>query len=245
MEPITIMIAAMIANAAMQYKASTDAAKRATKQTQLALARQDEYQRKAENVAKDAALKFDAGDRKEKQAVIEEELTQQYTKPMEAAQTINQEAATTQGNVSKDYLAAKATSDARTMESSRALAKLLAKTGAAGNMRMNESFDVGDAATKIGMLGNFSQGQNAADQIAIRSAGTPDAGLILGGQLIGAAGTAYGMGSAASKAASQQAYAQTLAQNGAAGTTTGIGATGAAYNMPNTGVNAFFASIPK
>jgi hypothetical protein len=181
---------AMLAGSAMQYKANTDAARRQEQQTREALARQDGLQRSAEKRALTTAGEFSTDKRAADQAQIEADLTQEFVKPVESAQQINASQSTTQGNVSKDYTAAKAASSVRTMKTAEALARLLGKTTAAGRLRTNESIKVADAAADIDRLGSFSRGQAGADQIAIQAAGRPNAELMLGGSMLQAAGGA-------------------------------------------------------
>jgi hypothetical protein len=202
---------AMIVGAGMQYKANSDAAKRAEQATMQSLQKQRGFQKEAESEAKNAADKYQAETRAEKQQEIEQNLNTEYMQPVEAAQTINQEGATTQGDVSSDYVAAKATSDANTLNSSRNLAKLLAKTSSAGNLRMGEGFDLADSTTKVGQIGSFAKGQAAVDEILIKQAAQPSAGLMGLGQLISALGSFGAMSGALSGAGSAAASGATTA----------------------------------
>lgn len=214
-------LVAMLAGTAMQHKASTDAAQRQEQATREALARQDEFQRMAEKKALDTADDFSADKRQADQAQIESELTQQFTKPVESAQQINAAQATTQGNVSKDYTAAKAGSDLQVMKSAEALARLLGKTTAAGRMRTNEAIKMTDAASGIDRIGNFSRGMAGADQIGIQAAGRPSAGLTLGGSLLQAGGGAALAGGA------NGTIGKLFGGGGGASLGTGIGGTAA------------------
>lgn len=188
-----LAIAALIASlggTALQYKANQDAAARADEETRKALARQDALQREAEQKALGQAQQFNTPDRQVAQQQIEQQLTQEFTQPAESAQNIHAQQATTQGNVSDDYTAAKAASDLNTLKNARALAGLFAKTTAASRLRGNEAIQVADTAAGIDRLGNFSRGQAGADQLAIENAARPDAGTQLVGGLLQAAGTA-------------------------------------------------------
>lgn len=199
-------LVAMAASAAMTYKNNVDAAKRATEQTQRALERQTELQRQAEGKAMDQAKEFNTDDRASDQQAIEAQLTEEFAKPAEAAQTINAKGATTQGDVSSDYLTTKATSDANQMKMARTLAGLLGKTTGANRLRQNEAIDMANTAANIDRLGSFSKGQAGADEIAIQNAARPNAEMGLAASLIGTAGSAglaySGAQAAAAKAAS-------------------------------------------
>lgn len=181
---------AMLAGSGMQYKANKDAERRQEQATREALARQAELQKKAETKALTTADGFSTDKRDAEQAQIEANLTGELIKPVAEAQQINAAQSTTQGNVSNDYTAAKAASNVQQMKTAEALARLLGKTTAAGRLRTNEAIRMTDAAAEIDRLGNFSRGQSGADQIGIQAAGRPNAGLVLGGSLLTAAGGA-------------------------------------------------------
>lgn len=226
MDPISIAaLVAMIAGAGMQYKASTDAAKRAQDEALRGMMRQDEYQRQAEKKALGQAQEFNTDDRAAEQAQIEQQLTQEYIAPAKSATEINSSATTTQGAVSNDYTTAKARSQAEVLKNAESLARLLGKTGAANKLRSNEALRMSDTAAGIDRLGNFSRGMGAVDQYATQQAGRPDAGLMLAGGVLSAAG-GYGLASgagAASTGASASAPAGTLGSGTTAPITTGIG----------------------
>ncbi len=181
-------VVAMLAGAGMQYKASQDASARQQRETLSAMARQRDLQMQAEQKAMDTAKKFAPEDRKQEQGQIEQQLTQELQAPVQSAQQINNAQSTTQGDVSNDYVAAKAASNLNQMKQAESLARLLGKTTAASRLRTNEAIKVADAAAGIDRLGSFSRGQAAADQIGINAAGRPDAGMVLGGQVLGALG---------------------------------------------------------
>lgn len=220
---------AMAAGSALQYKASTDAAKRANAATLRGLANQDQLTRKAEKKALDQAQEFNVDDRKSEQQQIEQQLAQEFIAPVDSAQAINSQTATTQGDVSNDYTSAKAASDLNVMKNARNLAGLLAKTTGAGRLRTNEAVRMADTAADLDRLGSFSRGQAGVDQIAVQNAGRPDAGLQLAGGLLS------GVGSMGVSGAFSGAGAGT-------GSVSGGGIGGVAETYPNAGM-AF--AIPK
>lgn len=181
-------VIAMLAGAATQYKASQDAAERQQREIQASLARQRDLQMQAEDKAKKTAEDFAPETRKEAQGQIEQQLTEEFQAPVQSAQEINNAQSTTQGNVSSDYVAAKAASNVNQLKQAEQLARLLGKTTAASRLRTNEAIKVADAAAGIDRLANFSRGQAGADEIGINAAGRPDAGMVLGGQVLGALG---------------------------------------------------------
>lgn len=244
MEPMTIAaLMAMVAGAGMQYKASTDAQKRTREETMRSLQRQQEYQRQAEAKAMGEAQKYNTDDRAAEQAGIEQQMVQEYMAPVQSAQAINAATTSTQGAVSDDYTAAKARSSVEQASSAHKLARLLAKTGSSNQLRRNEAIRMSDTAAGVGRLGNFAQGMAGADQIGIKAAGTPNAGLMLGGQLLmgaGSVGLASGAGSAGqvagggsgvaatpSVASANMSNASNLSMPLAGSTSGGVGMTGA------------------
>ncbi|MDR1311564.1 MAG: hypothetical protein LBK01_06815 [Burkholderiaceae bacterium] len=190
MWPLIAGVVMAIASAAIQSKNQSDAAKRADRATRDSLARQRQFQIEAEQAALSRAQQFNPEPREQRQASIEADLQAQYEAPALSAQAINENTATTQGNVSDDYLGAKALSDANQQKMAREYARLFAKIGSAENLRMLEGFDMADTASKLNQLQSFSQGQNAADQMKIQEAGQPNAGMGLLSGVLGAAGSA-------------------------------------------------------
>jgi hypothetical protein len=217
---------AMMASAAMSYKANADATKRQNAQIRDSLARSQALQEQAEKKALDTAAEFNGDNRASNQAELEAQLTEEFIKPVESAQQINSAASTTQGAVSKDYDAAKTASDVNQMKVAQGLAKLLGKTTAAGRLRQNEALKMTDAASDIGTLASFARGRGRADEIAIQTAGRPDGGMQLAAGLLGAAGSA-GMSGAFS--------------GGTSGTVTGpgISAANTGLGMQATGGTGF------
>jgi hypothetical protein len=221
MDPFTIAsLVAMLAGTAMQAKASSDAKKRSDNATLAALQRQQALQQEAEAKALSTAQEFNGDNRAANQAQLEAELTEEFIRPVENAQQINSAASTTQGSVSKDYDAAKTASDVNQMKTAHALAKLFGKTTAAGRLRQNEALKMSDAASDIGTLRSFAAGRSRADDISIAQAGTPRAGLMLGGQLvsgIGSVGLATGGGGAAPQSSSAATMADWSGKTGGLG----------------------------
>lgn len=184
---------ATLAGTAIQYNSSRQAARRAQEASMAAMQRQNEYQRQAAEAAAKRAQEYKAEDRGKEQEEIVSDLEQTYLKPTLSAQEINADAATTQGDVSDDYKAAKAKSDANVDSLAKTFANLIAKSQAASQLRVNEGYKNADAASRIGLLKNFAQGTGAVDQMKIQNAANSGAsGQFLGG-LLGAAGSAATM----------------------------------------------------
>jgi hypothetical protein len=175
---------AMLAGTAMQYKASTDAAKRARQESLRAMQRQDDFNRQAEKKALDQAQDFSTEKRQDEQSQIEEEMTQEMLAPVESANQINAQTETTQGDVSNDYKAAKVKSEQNLKDNANKLASLMARVNSASRLRGNEAIRMADTAAGIDRLGNFAKGMQGVDNYTVSQAARPDAGLVLGGQML-------------------------------------------------------------
>lgn len=183
-------LAAMIAGAGVQYKASTDAQERQRREIEASLAAQRELQMQAEQKAMGAAKEFETPKRAAEQEQLAASIEQSLIKPVSESQAIRAEQQTTQGNVSNDYTTAKAASDLETVKAAEQLARLLGKTTSAGRLRMNEGIRLMDTGQDVDRLAGFSRGRAGADNIAIQQAGNVDPGQVLLGSLLQSAGTA-------------------------------------------------------
>lgn len=191
MEPLTIAaLAAMVLGAGVQYKASTDAQERQQREIRAGLESQRALQMQAEKKATDAASKFETPKRQEEQSQIADQITADLMAPVSESQAIRAGQQTTQGNVSSDYSTAKAASDVNAMKTAQALAKMLGKTSSANRLRMNEGIRLMDTGQDIDRLANFSNGQRAADGVAIQQAGMVNPGQVFAGSLLQAGGSA-------------------------------------------------------
>jgi hypothetical protein len=190
---------ASLAGTAISYNSQQQAAKRAQSESLAAMRRQQQYQRQAEQTALDRAQDYKTDDRLEEQHALQNEMEQSYLAPTLSAQSINANAATTQGDVSGDYQAAKARSDANVENLAKTFANLMARSNAAKQLRLNEGYRNADAASTIGRLQNFSQGQDAVDRMRIADAANSGAtGQFLGDLVgtLGSAGMLYGANAA-------------------------------------------------
>lgn len=191
MDPFTIAsLVAAIAGAGIQYQAAQDAQRRQNQAIRESLQRQRDLQIQAEQKAMETANQFETPKREAEQQQIAETITQEMLAPVSESQAIRAEQQTTQGNVSGDYQVAKAKSDLETMKATEQLARLLGKTTSAGRLRLGEGIRMMDAGQAIDQLGSFSRGNQAADQIAIDTAGRVDPGAAFLGSLLQAGGTA-------------------------------------------------------
>lgn len=191
MDPITIAaLAAMVAGAGIQYKASTDAQERQQREIMASLEAQRALQMEAEKKAMGAAAEFETPKRAAEQQQIAADIEQALIQPVSESQAIRAEQSTTQGNVSDEYTTAKAKSELETVKQAEQLARLLGKTTSAGRLRMNEGIRLMDTGQDVDRLAGFSRGQAGADNIAIQQAGQVSPGSVLAGQLLMAAGSA-------------------------------------------------------
>lgn len=232
MDPITIAaLAAMVAGAGVQYKASSDAQARQQREIAASLQAQRELQMQAEKKSMDAAQGYAPEKRTAEQTELADGIEQSLIAPVSESQAIRSQQATTQGDVSDDYSTAKAASDLETVKQAQTLARLLGKTTSASRLRMNEGIRLMDTGQAIDQLGSFSRGRAGADNIAIQQAGLVDPGQVFLGQLLQSAGTAgamSGSGSAVSPAeinaanASADPIASLNASKGWTGGTPGV-----------------------
>jgi hypothetical protein len=191
MDPITIAaLAAMVAGAGIQYKASSDAQERQRREIEASLAAQRELQMEAEKKAMGAAAEFETPKRAAEQQQLAADIEQSLIQPVSESQAIRAQQQTTQGDVSDEYTTAKAKSDLETVKQAEQLARLLGKTTSAGRLRMNEGIRLMDAGQEVDQLAGFSRGRAGADNIAIQQAGQVSPGSVLAGQLLMAAGSA-------------------------------------------------------
>lgn len=202
-------IAAMVAGAAMQYKASTDAQERQRREMAASLESQRALQMQAEKKALGAAKEFDAPKRSAEQQQLANAIEQELIAPVSESQAIRSKQQTTQGDVSSDYTTAKAASELETVRQAEQLARLLGKTTSAGRLRMNEGIRLMDAGQDVDRLASFSRGQSGADNIAIQRAGNVNAEQVFLGSLLqsaGSAGLMSGGGTAAQANSGQAAF---------------------------------------
>lgn len=183
-------LVAMFAGAATQYQASQEAQARQQQAITNGLDSQEKLQRKAEQTALDAAKPFDPNERLKQQSTIADNITSGLMAPVSESQQIRSENSGVQGNVSGDYNAAKATADLNTLKTAESMARLLGKTTSSNRLRMNEGVNLMDAGQNIDQLHNFSNGQKAADSIAIQQAGNIDPTKVFIGNILQAAGSA-------------------------------------------------------
>lgn len=223
MDPISIGL--MLAAAALSAKANNDAAKRQQAQTREAMGRQmAQQQRATETVAKRAG-QFDAGERKDKNDAIAQQLTEGYEREVAApaitAQGIQVGTTIPDADAGGDYLKTKARETAKSTASLRALAALMGRTGAASELRRGEAVSIGDTAGDIGRIGTGANNIWGADQVGIQAAGQPSLGMQLASSALGA----YGMG--------RMASAGVGGAPSSVGTPTGGGAAGGLGFNPN------------
>lgn len=194
MDPFTIAgLIATVGGAFVQQQAADAAARRQQQAIRESLERQRQLQMEAERAAMSRAQEFAPEDRQAEQSKIADQMTTEFVAPIEQA-AAREVAPPVQGDVSSDYTATRAKSMAEQAKAADALARLFGRIGSASQLRQNEAVRLGDTATQIGMLNNFSRGQSQADQYGINAAGVPDGGAMLAGTILQGVGTAGVMG---------------------------------------------------
>jgi len=188
-----------IVGAAAQQQAARDAARRQRQQIQAELQRQQQFQRQAEKATLDRVQDFESDSRQARQQQIEEQVTDDLLQPVQQAQPAMQAQSAVQGNVSQDYTAARAQSQAEQMRSAEALARIMGRITGANRLRQNEALAMMATGQQIDGLKNFSQGSQAVNQLEVQQAGVPDGGLTLAGglmQTLGSIGLTQGLSGA-------------------------------------------------
>ncbi|MFM8899155.1 MAG: hypothetical protein ACKOF9_04295 [Burkholderiales bacterium] len=104
-------LAAMVAGAAVQYRAASEAQERQRREIAASLQAQREMQMQAEQKAMSTARTYETPQRAQEQEQLASEIEQSLIKPVSESQAIRAEQQTTQGDVSDDYKTAKAASD--------------------------------------------------------------------------------------------------------------------------------------
>jgi hypothetical protein len=196
MEPISTgtAIGLMLASAAMSTYAQHAAAKKQQDRLRESQMRQQAAQNSATDKVVKRSMEFDAQTRNDKQAEIEQALTADLTKhvdqPLITAQGVQVGSTIPDAEGTGDFLKHRARETARAHESLRALAALMGKTGAAGELRRREAVSIGDTAGDVGRIASGANNIWQADQAGIAAAGQPSVGLMLGSAALGAYGQA-------------------------------------------------------
>lgn len=191
MDPFTVAsLVATVVGAGLQYNAAREAQARMEAETRRSLENQRRLQMQAEKRALEAASEYETPKRAEEQQQLADQITEALITPVSESQAIRSQQQTTQGNVSDEYLTAKAQSNLNTMKAAEQLARLLGRTTSAARLRMNEGIRLMDAGMDVDRLANFSRGQYGADRIAIDAAGRIDPGQAFLGSLLQGAGSA-------------------------------------------------------
>lgn len=90
-----------------------------------------------------------------------------------------------QGRLSEDYMRANANAGVLSMDEILERARLMARSGAAGNMFMNEGMKANDINSQVGVLD--SAGRRITNDAVTRANGVTNNGSLVGGLLMGAA----------------------------------------------------------
>lgn len=222
-DPVSIGL--LLASAALSAKANNDAAKRSQAASREAQSRQLAAQNRSTESAMKRVQDFDAGDRKDKNDSIAQQLTEglerEVATPAITAQGVQVGTTIPDAEAGGDYLKAKARETAKSTASLRALAALMGRTGAASELRRGEAVSIGDTAGDIGRIGTGANNIWGADQVGIQAAGQPSLGMQLASSALGA----YGMG--------RMASAGVGGAPSSVGTPTGGGAAGGLGFNPN------------
>ncbi|WP_103035308.1 hypothetical protein [Castellaniella caeni] len=187
--------------AVAQNQAQQDAARRQQRSIQAELQRQQSFQRQAEQEALKRVDDYQPEARADRQKQIEQQATETLMQPVQDALPAMQDQSAVQGNVSSDYTAARAKSQADQMTAANELARIMGKITGAGRLRQDEAMKMLSTGQNIDMLKNFASGSQGVGQLESQTAGVPDGGMMLAGSLmqtLGSVGLAKGLSAAGS-----------------------------------------------
>lgn len=192
---ITPALAATVAGTALKFAAERGAIRRADRERAAAGERQADYQRRASQVVSQAIEPYRAPVREQALEQAEQGAIAAFQGDIDRARAQGEGTLGTriQGRVSEDYDVARAEAARDQIARAARLAQLLGKVTGPTRLRETERVGLGDAATQIGQLGNFSSGQYGVDQLRIQQAGQPSALLYGTGALLSGAGRGMAM----------------------------------------------------
>lgn len=197
------MIGMAAAGSGMQYLNQQGIKKDQDRVLNAERARQANLDNQAHQVVAQTAEEFAPQQRVENQSAITEDLTENYLQPI-AAEGIAEHASggTTAGKVSNDYLVSLADGQARSMDRTAKIAKLMAKIDGASNLGREEAYGLGKLGSELGLLGRESGGSRQVANVELNNAsqGNPLLGLA-GGVAGGVARSGVSFGGGAGTAA--------------------------------------------
>lgn len=235
MGPLAIgALLAAVVGAGVQYKASSDAQRRQQEAIAAGLERQRQHQLNTEKMAMDQAKDFAPEIRKKNQDALAAEIEKDLITPVSEANTIRNQQARTQGDVSDDYSTAKAQSEANVLKDAHSLARIFSKTGSARRLRMNEALKMAETGMNIDRISHFARGDHAASQLAVQGAGQVDPGMVLAGSLLQAGGTAGLMSGGGEAARQGTGLAASASTAGGAASPFATGSAGQGFRIPKS-----------
>ena len=201
-------------------------AKKANAAANSALLAQAKQREDIEDKVLELANTYDANKRNNDYQQTAQNLTSQYEKPVIADQVKRAQDQGVTGNVSNDYVKAKALSDADNLAFAKNYSSLLSKANANKRMRQNQQYLYQRYANDINQMSRFNKMDNNLANMNIQSiANSQNGWQVAGGPLMalgslvmtagaGGLGTALGGGKAATDAATVGAGAGSLGING-------------------------------
>ncbi len=222
-------VVAAIAGAGMQAYATNAATKKAQARMNTAQYELGQAQDKINDQIAQATAQYETGNRQKNQAEEADRISTEIKNDVSESQAIRDEQQTTAGNVSNDYQEARSNAQAKTTEEANAFADLIGQIRSAGNLRMNEGFNLNRYAQNVDQLAKNARGTYAIRQAQAQDDLNSKNALKNWGQAIQLAGTIasiYGAGAAG--AAGAGTNAATAAGSGAAAAGTTAATTGAA-----------------
>ena len=151
------LIAALI-GAGMQQHATASATRKANQRMKMAQYELGQSQDKINQQVADATANYEIGNREQNQAAEADRIASEIKNDVAESQAIRDEQQATAGNVSNDYQQARTQSQAKTQAQANAFADLVAQIRSAGNLRMNEGFQLTRYGQNIDQLAKNARG---------------------------------------------------------------------------------------
>ena len=229
------LVMALVGAGAQMY-AQQAAQKAAQKQLEAGQVQQRQAQDKINQKIAEATSQYQTDKREELQQQEADRISSDIKANVSESQAIRNAQQATEGNVSEDYKVADAESRQNVQDQMNAFADLVSRIRSKGTMRTEENYRTNRYLQDIQFLGRNAQGDWAVAQAKANDALHSRDGLANFGKLLGAAGTAMSLGSAASALGGAGASAGAGA-SGAAATGAVDAVSGAAPTVANTAVN--------
>jgi hypothetical protein len=173
----------------MQVKAQNDAAAAQRDAINRQYANQMTAKREQNQVLADATQQYRPETRQDEYAKAQQDSTGRLMEILKTtAPELQGVAQSTAGNTGSDYDTAVMAANSASADKAQTLAKLLGRVGGQSDLFRREAGKMRTAENQGMLIGNYAQGQNMLDQMAVQKAGEVNPWLSMGGSLLGSYG---------------------------------------------------------